>query len=183
MTYVFLANGFEEIEALTTVDLLRRADVPVQTVGIGGRRIVGSHRVPVVADIEEHEITPEGLKMVVLPGGLPGATNLERSEAVKNTVKACFESGGYVAAICAAPSILGHMGLLRGKRAIVSDGFKGEIPGAEYTGDLVTVDGRIITGKGPMASVNFALQLADLLAEKKTAEELRNLMQCRSIFS
>lgn len=179
MTYVFLANGFEEMEALTTVDLLRRANVPVQTVGVGGRQIMGSHQIPVIADIEEHEVTLEDLEMAVLPGGLPGALNLEQSETVKNTVKDCLESGRYVAAICAAPSILGHMGLLQGKRATVSDGFQSEIIGAEYTGDLVTVDGRIITGKGPMASVDFALQLVDLLAERETAQKVRSAVQCR----
>lgn len=84
-----------------------------------------------------------------------------------------------MAAICAAPSILGHMGLLQGKRATVSDGFQSEIIGAEYTGDLVTVDGRIITGKGPMASVDFALQLVDLLAERETAQKVRSAVQCR----
>lgn len=179
MTYVFLANGFEEMEALITVDLLRRANVPVQTVGVGGKQIMGSHQIPVIADITEDEVSLEGLKMVVLPGGLPGTPNLEQSQIVKNTVTACLEKGGYVAAICAAPSILGHMGLLKGKRATVSDGFKGEISGAEYTGELVTLDGQIVTGRGPMASVNFALKLVDLLADKETAERLRNLMQCQ----
>lgn len=103
MTYVFLANGFEEMEALTTVDLLRRANVPVQTVGVGGRQIMGSHQIPVIADIEEHEVTLEDLKMAVLPGGLPGALNLEQSETVKNTVKGCFESGRYVAGYLRRP--------------------------------------------------------------------------------
>lgn len=179
MVYVFLANGFEEIEALTPVDLLRRAGVPVQTVGVGGKEIIGSHQIPVIADIEESEVTLDGLAMVVLPGGLPGTPNLEQSEVVKNTVTACYNNGGYIAAICAAPSILGHMGLLQGKRATVSDGFKGEIPGAEYTGEYVTVDGKIITGRGPMASILFALQLVDVLADTETAERVRNTMQCR----
>lgn len=84
-----------------------------------------------------------------------------------------------MAAICAAPSILGHMGLLKGRRATVSDGFVSEITGAEYTGELVTVDGKIITGRGPMAAMAFALQLTDLLADKQAAEKLRNLMQCQ----
>lgn len=177
MTYVFLANGFEEIEALATVDLLRRANVPVKTVGVSGRQIVGAHQIAVAADIVEHEVTLEGLDMVVLPGGLPGAPNLEKSEIVKSTITACIERGRYIAAICAAPSILGHMGLLQGKRATVSDGYKGEITGAEYTGELVTVDGNIITGRGPMASVDFALQLVNLLAEKEAAEKVRSSMQ------
>lgn len=179
MTYVFLANGFEEIEALTAVDLLRRANVPVQTVGVGGRQIVGSHQIPVMADIEESEISLDDLEMVVLPGGLPGTPNLEQSQIVKDTVVACYEKGAYVAAICAAPSILGHMGLLKGRRATVSDGFISDIIGAQYTGELVTMDGKIITGRGPMAAVAFALQLTDLLAEKEAAEKLRNLMRCQ----
>ncbi len=179
MTYVFLANGFEEIEALTAVDLLRRANVPIQTVGVGGKQIMGAHQIPVIADLEESEISLEGLQMVVLPGGLPGTPNLEQSQVVKDTVMHCYEHGAYVAAICAAPSILGHMGLLKGRRATVSDGFVSEITGAEYTGELVTVDGKIITGRGPMAAMAFALQLTDLLADKEAAEKLRNLMQCQ----
>lgn len=179
MTYVFLANGFEEIEALTPVDLLRRVGVPVQTVGVGGRQITGAHQIPVTADLEESEISLDDLKMVVLPGGLPGTPNLEQSQIVKNAVTACYENGGYVAAICAAPSILGHMGLLQGKRATVSDGFISEITGAQYTGELVTQDGRIVTGRGPIAAMAFALHLADLLAPHEEVEKLRNLMQCR----
>lgn len=179
MTYVFLANGFEEIEALTAVDLLRRAGVPLQTVGVGGKQIVGAHQIPVTADLEESEISADGLKMVILPGGMPGTTNLEQSRIVRDTVAACYENGGYVAAICAAPSILGHMGMLQGRRATVSDGFVSEITGAQYTGELVTQDGRIITGRGPMAATAFALQLVALLAPHEEAEKLRNLMQCQ----
>lgn len=179
MTYVFLANGFEELEAFTPIDLLRRANVPVQTVGVGGKQIVGAHQIPVIADIEESEISLNDLDMVILPGGLPGTPNLEKSQIVKDAVMTAYEKGAYVAAICAAPSILGHMGLLKGRRATVSDGFVSEITGAEYTGELVTMDGKIITGRGPMASVAFALQLVDLLADKDAAEKLRNLMQCQ----
>ncbi|MDU7337568.1 MAG: DJ-1/PfpI family protein [Clostridium sp.] len=179
MTYLFLANGFEELEAFTPIDLLRRANVPVQTVGVGGKQIVGAHQIPVIADVEESEISLSDLDMVILPGGLPGTPNLEKSQIVKDAVMAAYEKGAYVAAICAAPSILGHMGLLKGRRATVSDGFVSEITGAEYTGELVTMDGKIITGRGPMASVAFALQLVDLLADKHAAEKLRNLMQCQ----
>ncbi len=179
MTYLFLANGFEELEAFTPIDLLRRANVPVQTVGVGGKQIVGAHQIPVIADVEESEISLSDLDMVILPGGLPGTPNLEKSQIVKDAVMAAYEKGAYVAAICAAPSILGHMGLLKGRRATVSDGFVSEITGAEYTGELVTMDGKIITGRGPMASVAFALQLVDLLADKDAAEKLRNLMQCQ----
>ncbi|WP_085834000.1 DJ-1 family glyoxalase III [Clostridium merdae] len=179
MTYLFLANGFEELEAFTPIDLLRRANVPVQTVGVGGKQIVGAHQIPVIADLEESEISLSDLDMVILPGGLPGTPNLEKSQIVKDAVMAAYEKGAYVAAICAAPSILGHMGLLKGKRATVSDGFVSEITGAEYTGELVTMGGKIITGRGPMASVAFALQLVDLLADKDAAEKLRNLMQCQ----
>lgn len=179
MTYLFLANGFEELEAFTPIDLLRRANVPVQTVGVGGKQIVGAHQIPVIADVEESEISLSDLDMVILPGGLPGTPNLEKSQIVKDAVMAAYEKGAYVAAICAAPSILGHMGLLKGRRATVSDGFVSEITGAEYTGELVTMDGKIITGRGPMASVTFALQLVDLLADKDAAEKLRNLMQCQ----
>lgn len=179
MTYLFLANGFEELEAFTPIDLLRRANVPVKTVGVGGKQIMGAHQIPVIADVEESEISLSDLDMVILPGGLPGTPNLEKSQIVKDAVMAAYEKGAYVAAICAAPSILGHMGLLKGRRATVSDGFVSEITGAEYTGELVTMDGKIITGRGPMASVAFALQLVDLLADKDAAEKLRNLMRCQ----
>ena len=110
MIYVFLANGFEEIEALATVDILRRAELDVKTVGVGGKTVTGSHGIPVTADIEEKDVTTDDMELVVLPGGMPGTLNLEKSPIVMASVRYCLDNSIYVAAICAAPSILGHIG-------------------------------------------------------------------------
>jgi 4-methyl-5(b-hydroxyethyl)-thiazole monophosphate biosynthesis len=179
MVYVFLADGFEEIEALTPMDVLRRAGLDVRTVGVGSKRVTGSHRVEVIADIEEKEMEFDSLQAVVLPGGLPGAVNLDRSRSVQKAVARCFEGGGYVAAICAAPSVLGHMGLLKGKRATCSPGFEKELLGAEFCDESVVADGKIITGNGPGAAMPFALKLAEVLSGEETARRLRKSMQCR----
>jgi 4-methyl-5(b-hydroxyethyl)-thiazole monophosphate biosynthesis len=179
MVYVFLADGFEEIEALTPMDVLRRAGLDVRTVGVGSKRVTGSHRVEVTADIEEGAMKFGNLQAVVLPGGLPGAVNLDRSQSVQKAVARCFEDGGYVAAICAAPSVLGHMGLLKGKRATCSPGFEKELLGAEFRDESVVADGKIITGNGPGAAMPFALKLAEVLSGEETARRLRKSMQCR----
>ena len=112
MIAVFLAQGFEEIEALAVVDVLRRAELPVKTVGVGGREITGAHGICVKADMEEKEVSTDELEAVVLPGGMPGTLNLEKSPIVRTCIRYCCENDLYICAICAAPSILGHMGLV-----------------------------------------------------------------------
>ncbi len=170
MIYVFLANGFEEVEALTPVDVLRRAGCEVKTVGVGGKEITGSHKICVKADMEVTDIEIDKAEMVVLPGGIPGTPNLEQSDAVRAAVEQAAKNGAWVAAICAAPSILGHLGLLKGRRATSYPSFEKELIGAEVTHAPVEVDGTFITGRGAGAALPFALKLAEVL---KGAEKAR----------
>lgn len=170
MVYVFLANGFEEVEALTPVDYLRRCEVDVKTVGIQGKMVRGSHGITVLADLTFYDVELENLEMIVLPGGLPGTTNLEKSKRVQAMIDHCVEHGIPVAAICAAPSILGHKGLLAGKRATCAEGFEEELKGAEYTGAPVEVDGNFITARGAGAANQFAFALVERLCSKERAE-------------
>lgn len=164
MIYVFLANGFEEVEALTPVDLLRRAERQVQLVGVGGKTITGSHGIKVECDITANEIVLGGdLEMIVLPGGMPGTLNLEKSEAVQTAVDFCYDRGIFIGAICAAPSILGHKGLLNGRNAIAYPGFEGQLAGANICEHSVVQDDFIITAQGAGAAVPFGLKLAEVL--------------------
>ena len=164
MVYVFLAEGFEETEALAPVDILRRCKIEVSTVGVGGREITGSHGIKVSADITESELSTDDCEAVVLPGGMPGTLNLEKSPIVKACVKYCADNDLPICAICAAPSILGHMGILRGKKATCFPGFESELDGALLQNELAVTDGKIITGKGAGAAIEFGLAIATLLA-------------------
>lgn len=179
MIYVFLANGSEEIEALASVDVLRRAEYDVKTVGVGGKRIIGSHGVEITADITEAEVTTDDMELVLLPGGMPGTLNLEKSPIVQASLDYCVREGKYIAAICAAPSILGHRGDLEGKEAICFPGFEDQLHGARISSSPVCVDGKIITGKGPGVTIEFALQIVEQLSGKALAERIRAGMQCR----
>lgn len=179
MIYVFLANGFEEIEALAAVDILRRAELNVKTVGVGGKIITGAHGIAVEADIEQGEVTTDDMETVVLPGGMPGTLNLEHSPIVQSSIDYCIENDLYVCAICAAPSILGHAGCLAGKRAVCFPGFEGELKDALLTEALVEKDGKIITAKGPGAAIEFALTIVSELVSEKKADKIRMSLQCR----
>ena len=179
MIPVFLANGFEEIEALATVDILRRAGVEVVTVGVGGKNAVGAHGIAVCADIVEDELDIAAIDGVVLPGGMPGTTNLEASAVVQTAVKSAYERGLLVAAICAAPSILGHGGYLNGKKATCYPGFEPELTNAAVIDEGVVRDGSIITASGAGVAVDFALELVRYLVSDEMAESIRRGIQCR----
>lgn len=135
MVYVFLADGFEEVEALTPVDLLRRAGAEVRTVGVGSKNITGAHGITVACNMSEDEAAesikeaPEALEMTVLPGGMPGTLNLGKSGTVSHFLDAAAECGAFIGAICAAPSVLGAKGLLRGRRAVCYPGFEDKLTG------------------------------------------------------
>ncbi len=178
MIYLFLANGFEEIEAIATVDILRRAGCELVTVGVGGKNVTGAHGIEVTADIDEKEAVTDALDMVVLPGGMPGALNLEKSPIVQATIHYCAENDKYIAAICAAPSILGHMGLLKEHTATCFPGFEQELNAKVVSSDLVCVSGRIITAKGAGAAVDFALQIVEILYDPQKSKMLRKSIQC-----
>ena len=174
MVYVFLANGFEEIEALTPVDCLRRCEVEVKTVGVDGRVVTGSHGIKTVADIDDFEIAlNKDLEMIILPGGMPGTLNLEKSEAVQRAVAYCAENDIPIAAICAAPSILGHLGLLKGKKATCYMGFEDQLEGAEVCPEAATVtDGNIITACGMGEALEFSCAIISKLISAERAEVL-----------
>lgn len=178
MIYVFLADGFEETEALATVDILRRAQLDVRTAGVGAKQVTGSHGITVIADMTEDEVKIETATAVVLPGGMPGTLHLEQSDKVKECVRYCAENGLYICAICAAPSILAHMGLLDGKKAACFPSFEKELVNARVTGAPAVADGKIITGRGAGAAVEFALLAAEKLAGRDVSAGVRAALQC-----
>ena len=180
MIYVFLAKGFEEIEALTVVDFLRRAELEVYTVGIGGKIVAGSHHIPVFCDLDESEVVPDSdVEAIVLPGGMPGTLNLEKSGKVNEMLDFCAENNKYICAICAAPSILGHKGLLKGKKAICFPGFEKELDGAEIADGFVCTDGKIITAKGMGAAISFAQEITSKIMNDNTkADSIKDSLQC-----
>lgn len=177
MIYVFLANGCEEVEALTPVDILRRAERDVRTVGVGGKTVTGSHGIPIVCDLTEDEVIPGEMEMVVLPGGMPGTLNLEKSEIVRSVIQYAAETGKWVAAICAAPSILGHMGLLKGRSATCYPGFEDQLD-AKVSEGPVCVDGKFVTARGMGVSVEFGLKLVELLTDTARSRKLAASLQC-----
>ncbi len=159
MIYVLLADGFEEIEALTPVDMLRRAGCEVRTVGIGKKTITGAHGIPVCADLVSDEATADGVRMVILPGGMPGTKHLAASAFVEETLARVSREGGYLAAICAAPTVLAKYGYLKGKRATCFPGFEKELSGAVYTDLPVVTDGKIVTAKDMTEALSFSVAL------------------------
>lgn len=161
MLHLFLADGFEEIEALTTLDILRRCGLEVQTVSITGKRLIhGAHGIPVMVDSLFRYSGVNTSDGIILPGGMPGAKNLLAYDGLKKALLNHDRRGGLIAAICAAPMVLGRANLLVGKRATCYPGFEDYLSGATITGQLVEEDANIITGKGPGASVAFAFAIA-----------------------
>ncbi len=179
MIYVFLAEGFEEVEALAPVDMLRRAGLKVVTVGVTKKIVTGSHGIPVTADITADELhVGADTEMIVLPGGMPGTRNEEASPAVQAAIDYCAANDRYIGAICAAPSILGHKGLLKGKTAVCYTGFEQELTGAAIGTDGVVMDGKIITARGAGVAVDFALTLVGVLLGSETRDKLRASILC-----
>lgn len=173
MVYVFLAEGFEEVEALTPVDLLRRSGVPVKTVGVTGKTVVSSHQVPIVADVQPDEVDLSDAQMIFLPGGLPGATNLHDSAFVRECIETMDVRGGYIAAICAAPSVvLGKMGLLKGRCATCYPGMESGMEGAEAQPVPYVQDGHFITGRSAGAAFALGLKMCEILCGKQKADEI-----------
>lgn len=175
--FVFLATGFEEIEALAPVDILRRAGLNVQTISVMDEQIVsGAHGVPVMADKMFAEINPEDAEMILLPGGLPGATNLDEHQGLSELIMNFAASAKPLAAICAAPLVLGNRGLLEGRKATCYPGFEAYLKGAEYTANMVEVDGNFITGKGPGAALEFAFAIVEKYCGIEKVQELKQGM-------
>ena len=180
MIYVFLAEGFEEMEAIAPIDLLRRAGCDVKTVAVGDSLVVcGAHGIAVTADMLEADVTTASLEAVVLPGGMPGTLNLEASEIVQNMIGYAYEHDLVLGAICAAPSVLGHRGFLDGKRAVCYPGFEDQLYGATVEKSSVVTDGHIITAKGAGVADAFGLALVAALVSKEKADTLREVIQCK----
>jgi 4-methyl-5(b-hydroxyethyl)-thiazole monophosphate biosynthesis len=182
MVLVFLANGFEEIEALATVDVLRRAGLQVVTVGVGGQTVTGSHGIVVTADQSDSEALPtakDGLQAVVLPGGLPGTENLRESAVVNACLDQAAADGVLLCAICAAPSVLGRKGMLQGRKATCYPGYESDLLGAECTDTSVAVAPDRITARGAGVSIPFALAITERLVSAEKATQLGEAMQCR----
>lgn len=175
--YVFLADGFEEIEALTPIDVLRRAGLHVVTISVMNDQMVkGAHGVPVMADCMFEEIDNHAADMLLLPGGMPGAENLDTHEGLGKLIQEYADQGKWLAAICAAPLVYGKRGLLKDKKATCYPGFQDYLLGAEYTAGLVEKDGQFITAKGPGAAMDFAFAIVDLMCGPEMVSQLKQGM-------
>lgn len=173
MVLIHLAEGFEEVEALTIVDVLRRAGADAKTVSVTGEKMVrGTHGVNIEADLLFEDADYSACEMIVLPGGLPGADNLGAHKGLTDQIKAFAEAGKKVAAICAAPMVFGNCGILDGKLATIYPGMEFALKGGIATGKNVTVCGNIITGKGPALAMEFALALVGELKGKAVRDEV-----------
>ncbi len=181
MVYLFLAEGFETVEALAPLDILRRGKVELKTVGITGKTVVSSHGVEVTADLTADDIAlDENIEAVILPGGMPGTLNLGNSDKVINAVRYCYEHDILIGAICAAPSILGEMGLLEGKKATAFPGFELKLKGAVYNNGYIETDGNIITARGMGVATEFGIELLAALKGRETADQVKASIQCRN---
>lgn len=179
MVYLFLADGFEIIEALAPVDMLRRAKLDVKTVGVTGKTVKSSCGVEVNADITIDEFEYNDVNAIILPGGLQGTLNIENNAVVQSAIDSAVSDNAFVCAICAAPSILGHKGLLKGKEAIAFPGFEKDLEGAVISDNYVVVDGNFITAKGAGVATEFGLKIVEMLTDKETADNIKDTIQCR----
>lgn len=170
---IFFAEGYEEIEALTVVDLCRRAGILVDMVSVtDSLQVTGAHGIPVVMDKMLAEVEFDTLDMLVLPGGMPGTRNLEQVPLLMEQVKAFAAAGKYIAAICAAPSVFGHLGLLAGKNACCYPGFEEELTGANVMFHPCEADGNIITSRGMGCAIDFSLKIIEKLENDDTASKI-----------
>ena len=177
MIAVFLADGFEEIEAITPIDLLRRAGLNVKTVGVNSKIVIGAHGISTVADLTQSELDVSEVSLAIFPGGMPGTLNLDSADITDEVIKSVSERGGRLAAICAAPLILGKRGLLSGKHAVCYPGFENELKGAVISDSPVVTDGNITTARGAGVALDFAAELVRLLC----GEEKRRQLLCGMI--
>jgi len=177
MIYVLLANGFEEIEAVYPIDVLRRCGEQVTTVGIGGEYITGSNRIMIKPDISIDKIGND-IKMLILPGG-PGRTNIIKSKKAMDTIAFCFKYSIPIAAICGAPEILAELGYLQGKKVTCYPGLEDGLIGAQYLDEPVVIDENLITSQAAGTSEAFAFAIAEFICGKEKADEIRGKMKCK----
>ena len=178
MVYIILADGFEEVEALGCLDILRRAEIKTYLASTDGEYVTGSHKITVKVDMSIDDIEPLNIEGIVLPGGMPGTLNLQKDERVIKLIEYCVKNNKLISAICAAPMILGDLGLLNGKKATCFPGFEENLVGAEVVSDLVVTDGNFITGKGAGAALMFGAAIADYFKEgtgKKLLKQVQHI--------
>ena len=170
---IFLADGFEEIEGLTVVDILRRAGIDISMISINGKKkVTGAHGIALDTDEDIVQCDPDKLDMLVLPGGMPGTTNLAACEKLTEALKKADQEKRGIAAICAAPSVLGDLGFLKGKKAVCYPGFESRLTGAEVLAVPVVTDGHITTSRGMGTAIAFALELTKRLNDEETAKQV-----------
>lgn len=178
MIIILLANGFEEIEALTPLDMLRRAGLDVKTVGINGKVAEGAHGINVICDTLPEDVDLSKVSMAIFPGGMPGSINLDKSEFSDKIISAVTENSGHLAAICAAPLVFGRRGLLNGKKATCYPGFENELLGAEIIDSGVVTDGKITTARGMGVALDFSEELISICLGREKACEISKAI-CR----
>lgn len=177
MVGVHLAEGFEEIEAISIIDVLRRAGLDVSVISVTGKlEVTGAHQVKVIADILFEQVNYDEIHQIVLPGGMPGASNLDAHKGLKARISQFNAANKPLAAICAAPLVYGNLGILEGKQAVCFPGFESYLKGAEVLTVPVVESGNIITGRGPGAALKFALKLVEKLVSAEKAELLASQM-------
>ena len=173
---VYFATGYEEVEALSVVDVLRRGNIEVIMVGVTGETVTGSHGISINMDKTIDKVDHSTIDMMVLPGGLPGADNLMANTTLTDNLKKFKEEGKWLAAICAAPSILGRLGLLKGEKAICYPGFEDKLLEAEVVNAKAVLSNKIITGIGPGAALDFALKIVEVIKGKEVVDTLKHQM-------
>lgn len=173
---VYFATGYEEVEALSVVDVLRRGNVEVLMVGVDGKSVVSSHKVSINMDITIDEVNHDEINMMVLPGGVPGVYNLADNKLLVEQLKAFKAQNKWLAAICAGPSILGNLGLLEGEKATCYPGFEDKLLGCEHLGERVVLSNHIITGKGAGAALEFGYKILEVLKGKELSDQIRKAM-------
>lgn len=179
MFYMFFADGFEEVEAIAALDVIRRAKIEIKSVGIANKNITGSHNITVSCDLTDNEIFPsDECDGIILPGGMPGTENLYLSEKVNEFIDYCSSNDKFLCAICAAPIIFGRKNLLEGKKAVCFPGFEDELTGADISDSYVCKDGKIITAKGMGSAVNFGIEIVAAIKGKDFAQNLKSTLQC-----
>ena len=173
MVYVLLGTGFEEVEAIAPVDLMRRAGIQVQTVGITGKTVAGSHKIPVEADILPENMDLESMDMIVLPGGLGGVASARASQAALDALRWGWEHDRFVAAICAGPTVLADLGIPDGKKATCFPGCEGQMGKADMVPGVAALrDGKLITGTSAGCAIPFALELIKALKGSEAADKI-----------
>ena len=179
MLYMFFADGFEEVEAVAALDVIRRAGIEIKSVGIGNKNITGSHGITVICDLTESELVcSDNCEGIILPGGMPGTENLYQCKKVLEFVDYCHTENKLLCAICAAPIILGRKMLLKGKKAVCFPGFEKELIGADVSDCFVCRDSNIITAKGMGSAVNFGIEIVSAVKGQDFSNELKATLQC-----